>query len=621
MIASQHFVPTNHDHFILAPSKPSRPKTIFDAFKTPYRYNWKVAAWNQFQKNHQIAVFSIPFPAKDLPQDTRIFQSQLIPEIKNTDVAGMYELKIRDVIIGTPQIKNIDFSESYSPTIDPVTIKIQIALAASRDYIVGVIDVKNAFQNTIASPSQRIYVSASKLYLEWAAENLDFKYNPNEKYLRQMLNSNQGTKNAGNLWYNLLSDIIIKYGLVRSTTDHGYFVKELEHEKFLMIGLATDDLLVTCPDYKIFHDLVQYLRQYFELSIQSDNVIKFLGSRIIQSDTCITIDQGEYTFNLLEYYFGTNVDKVKTLSSPMRYDSDYEKELHDALPLNPTQLKQACIKYKGGFRFWTGKFIHLSTQTRPDICYATQKLSEYNNNPTDVAFESIIRLLRYLAGDILRPLVYPRKPMNGHTKVSWYATPEQKYEVTVPNTPCVFADAELARCLATRRTYYCIIITVFNVFILMKVKKTSTIMQHTTDAEMKASYDGVKHLLPVRNLFAFSGSPLDKPSQMFTDNAAVHAVIDSKRMTPRCRHFDLPIAYLNQELNKTYHLDLCRTLVMLADMGTKPHTPQYIKLFKYWASGEQYLPTPGTDHYNLLQMNYYEKNYAEILRLMKTSCG
>ena len=225
------------------------------------------------------------------------------------------------------------------------------------------------------------------------------------------------------------------------------------------------------------------------------------------------------------------VDKVETLSSLMCYDSDYEKELHDALPLSPTQLQQACIKYKGGFRFWTGKFIHLSTQTRPDICYATQKLSEYNNNPTKVVFESIICLLLYLAGDVLHPLVYPCKPMTGHTKVSWYATPEQKFEVTVPNVPCLFADTELTQHLATYRTYYCIIITVFNVFILMKVKKTSTIMQHTADANMKASYDGFKHLLPVRNLFTFSGSPLDSPSQMFTDNATVHAIIDSKRMT------------------------------------------------------------------------------------------
>ena len=85
-------------------------------------------------------------------------------------------------------------------------------------------------------------------------------------------------------------------------------------------------------------------------------------------------------------------------------------------------------------------------------------------------------------------------------------------------------------------------------------------------------------------------------------------------MTPRCRHFDLPIAYLHQEKDKSYQLDLCRTLVMLADMGTKPHTPQYIKLFKYWASGEQYLPKPDSEHGKLLQLEFYEVNFALILK-------
>ena len=85
--------------------------------------------------------------------------------------------------------------------------------------------------------------------------------------------------------------------------------------------------------------------------------------------------------------------------------------------------------------------------------------------------------------------------------------------------------------------------------------------------------------------------------------------------------FDLPIAYHHQEKDKSFQLDLCCTLIMLADMGAKPHTLQYIKLFKYWASGEQYLPPPNSDHYDMLQMQFYEKNFAEILHLIKGTTG
>lgn len=256
----------------------------------------------------------------------------------------------------------------------------------------------------------------------------------------------------------------------------------------------------------------------------------------------------------------------------------------------------------------------LNTQTRPDLSYTNQRLSEFNTKPNKLVFTSIVRVLRYLAGDILRPVIYPRKPFSGDTRVSWFSTPEKKTDISVPNVPCLFADAELGRCLATRKSYHCVIITIFNVYVMIKIKKTTTIMRHTTDSEMNATYSGVNLILPVRKLFLFSGVPLSEPSKTFTDNSAVHAVIDSDRITSRCRHLDIHIAFLQQEKDKSYQLHLCRTMVMLADMGTKPHMPQYVKLFKYWATGEQYLPSPSSIHYKLLEMKYYERNFADILR-------
>ena len=141
-------------------------------------------------------------------------------------------------------------------------------------------------------------------------------------------------------------------------------------------------------------------------------------------------------------------------------------------------------------------------------------------------------------------------------------------------------------------------------------------MLHTTDAEMKGGASGVCQLLPICQLFSFCGLPLPTPSQAYTDNAAVHAIVESARMTPRCRHIDIPIALLHQEHNKSFKLDLTQTMDMLADMGTKANTHQTHKQFKYWISGVQYLPQEGNLHYDLLQMQFYEKNYAEVLKTL-----
>ena len=148
-----------------------------------------------------------------------------------------------------------------------------------------------------------------------------------------------------------------------------------------------------------------------------------LGVRYIQSDTCITLDQAAYTCDMLEHYFGSDVERIKTVRTPMRYDTDFEKELFAAVPLPSEELKQFSIKYKGGYRFWIGKLMFLCTQTRFEIGFAVQRLSEYNCGPTKPAFEAIVRILRYLAGDVLRPLVYPKKRFEGSDRITWFATP------------------------------------------------------------------------------------------------------------------------------------------------------------------------------------------------------
>ena len=168
--------------------------------------------------------------------------------------------------------------------------------------------------------------------------------------------------------------------------------------------------------------------------------------------------------------------------------------------------------------------------------------------------------------------------------------------------------------MATRHSYYCNIVTVYNVAVLFKVKKSSSIMLHTTDSELKGGSSGTRQLLPIRQLFSFNGYPLHTPSTAYTDNAAVHAIIESSRMTPRCKHIDIPISFLHQEHNQSFKINLIRTMVMLADMGTKANTPKYHKEFKYWATGSKFLPPDNSEHWNLLHMDLYELNYGSILR-------
>ena len=115
--------------------------------------------------------------------------------------------------------------------------------------------------------------------------------------------------------------------------------------------------------------------------------------------------------------------------------------------------------------------------------------------------------MKYLAQDVLCPLVYPCKSLLESNKITVMLTPETPISLEVPNLPSLFTDAELARDLATRQSYYCIIVTILNVVVLCKIKKSSKTMIHTTNSEAQASFDRVKQLLPIRAVCEFLGFP------------------------------------------------------------------------------------------------------------------
>ena len=106
-------------------------------------------------------------------------------------------------------------------------------------------------------------------------------------------------------------------------------------------------------------------------------------------------------------------------------------------------------------------------------------------------------MYKYLAGDPHCPLVFPRASLQGSSRLSYFITPGHETEMIIPNAPTNFNDAELARCLKSRNTYYCSVICILGVIVQMKVSKSSIIMTHTTDAEMTANFQGCRFLIPV----------------------------------------------------------------------------------------------------------------------------
>lgn len=218
-MTSSNFESSKHSavdpHLVVAPTKPEVPKSFFDALKSPLCRHWIAAAYNQYTKNRNVGVFSIPFHKSSLLAGQKILRTLIVCEVKKTEVPSVWELKCRECIIGTLQKKGNDFNESYSPVIEPTTYRLQIALSSSLCYHLAVVDIKNAFQTSIYKSDDRHIVTIPPCYLEWLfnTEGVDMRSEKTSDLVWQTFSSCQETKPASHIFNRIVRKILQYSGL------------------------------------------------------------------------------------------------------------------------------------------------------------------------------------------------------------------------------------------------------------------------------------------------------------------------------------------------------------------------------------------------------------------------
>jgi len=154
-------------------------------------------------------------------------------------------------------------TNSYSPAGSIDSIRMLLSLAASKRWILNVLDISNAFQTSITfDPNERTYLSLPPFYLEWFRSQWpDYRLpSTNTKDLViQCLRAIQGTKDAGNRWYLLLCRKLLDLGFKCTFTDYGIFTWDYNNELSIII-IETDDILMASETSLPFRHLEQELR-------------------------------------------------------------------------------------------------------------------------------------------------------------------------------------------------------------------------------------------------------------------------------------------------------------------------------------------------------------------------
>ncbi|CAA7021352.1 unnamed protein product [Microthlaspi erraticum] len=240
-----------------------------------------------------------------------------------------------------------------------VTVKMILALAAKKGWILHQLDISNAFLN--GDITEEIYMDLPPGYAERKGDSI-----PANAVLR-LKKSLYGLKQASRQWFLKFSSVLIGLGFQKIHGNHTLFLSVTD-STYMAILVYVDDILVANSRESAVADFVVSLQDHFKLRDWHKYVLELLR------ESGLTGCMPSYV----------PIDPSNKLSS----------ESGDLLP-------DAEV-----YRRLVGKLMYL-TITRPDISFAVNKICQFSSAPRTAHLKAAHRVLHYLKGTIGQSLFYP----------------------------------------------------------------------------------------------------------------------------------------------------------------------------------------------------------------------
>ena len=264
------------------------------------------------------------------------------------------------------QRPGIDYEETYSHVMDANTFRFLISIAVSEELDMRLMDVITAYlYGSIDSDIHMKIPEGFKL-----PEAVSTK--PRNMLSIKLQRSLYGLKQSGRMWYNRLSEYLLKEGYVNNPICPCVFIKKSENG-FAIIDVYVDDLnLVGTPEE--LTKTAEYLKKEFEMKDLGKT--KFcIGLQIEHFSNGVLVHQSTYIKKILKRF---NMDKAHPLSSPMVVRSLDVKNDPFRHCENGEELLGPEVPYLSAI----GALMYLANCTRPDIAFSVNLLARYSSAST-----------------------------------------------------------------------------------------------------------------------------------------------------------------------------------------------------------------------------------------------
>ncbi|GJV60337.1 retrotransposon protein, putative, ty1-copia subclass [Tanacetum coccineum] len=350
----------------------------------------------------------------DPPPNAKIVRSKWIFK-KKTDMDGkVHTYKARLVAKGCTQTYGVDYEETFSPVADIRAIRILIAIAAYYDYEIWQMDVKTAFLNGRLDED---------IYMEQPEGYVNPKY-PNR--VCKLQRSIYGLKQASRQWNKRFDEEIKKFGFTQNR-DEPCVYRKASGSNVVFLILYVDDILIMGNNIPRLKEVKDYLGKCFSMKDLGEAAY-ILGIKIYRdrSKRLIGLSQSAYIDKILKKF---NMHNSKKGYLPMEVKHELSNEMCASTPEEVAYMKK--VPYASA----VGSIMYAVRCTRPDVAFAQNLASRYQQNPGKLHWVAVKHILKYLRNTRDMFLVYGGKPdtelnVTGFCDASWQSNKNESQELT-----------------------------------------------------------------------------------------------------------------------------------------------------------------------------------------------
>ncbi|GJS35754.1 putative ribonuclease H-like domain-containing protein [Tanacetum coccineum] len=244
------------------------PKKVVQALKDP---SWIEAMQEELLQFKLQEVWTLV----ELPNGKRAIGTKWVFRNKKDERGIVIKNKARLVAQGYTQEEGIDYDEVFAPVARIEAIRLFLAYASFKDFVVYQMDVKSAF--LYGKIEEEVYVCQPPGF-----EDPDF---PDRVY--KVEKALYGLHQAPRAWYETLSTYLLDNGFQRGKIDKTLFIRRVKSD-ILLVQVYVDDIIFGSTKKSLCIEFEKMMHKKFQMSSMGELTF-FLGLQVKQKEDRIFI--------------------------------------------------------------------------------------------------------------------------------------------------------------------------------------------------------------------------------------------------------------------------------------------------------------------------------------------